>query len=73
MGGYAEGDLERAVCPGCGNSITFNDAAVGDRVDCGECGEKLEVISLYPIDLDYAFEDGDWQEFEDEDWEEEED
>jgi lysine biosynthesis protein LysW len=66
--GYPEGDLERGVCPGCGDSITFNDAAVGDRVDCGECGEKLEVISLSPIDLDYAFEDEDWQDFED--WEE---
>jgi lysine biosynthesis protein LysW len=66
------GGLERGVCPGCGSSLALSDATLGGRVDCGECGEKLEIISLHPIDLDYALEDGDWQEFEDEDWEEEE-
>ncbi len=83
IGGYdGTAGQERGVCPGCGSSIALSVAAVGDRIDCGECGEKLEVISLHPIDLDYAFEEEDWENFEDEedsdddwdeDWEEEED
>jgi lysine biosynthesis protein LysW len=64
--GVFAGDLEGTVCPGCGGLIQLTDPTPGDRIDCPDCGEKLEVISLHPIDLDYAFEDEDWQDFEDE-------
>jgi lysine biosynthesis protein LysW len=74
VGGHSAVGLERGVCPGCGSSIALSGATIGDRVDCRECGETLEVISLHPIDLDYAFDDEDWEDFEDEerdrDWSE---
>ena len=77
---YGKGNLEMGVCPGCGNTIGLSGVAVRYRVDCPGCGEKLEVVSLRPIDLDYAFDDEDWQDFGDEegdedwdeDWKEEE-
>jgi lysine biosynthesis protein LysW len=47
------------MCPGYGSSIALHDATVGDHVDCARCGERLEVIGLHPIDLDYTFEDED--------------
>jgi lysine biosynthesis protein LysW len=61
-----------AECPGCGSTVVLSKGVkVGDRIDC-ECGEELEVISLKPLELDYAFDDEDWEEAEDEEWEEEE-
>lgn len=66
-----------AECPGCGATIRVsNRSKVGDSLDCPECGENLEVISVKPFELDYAFDDEGWEEAEDEagdeDWEYEE-
>lgn len=40
---------------------------LGTLTTCPECEWLLEVISLNPLELDYALGDDDW-----EDWEEEE-
>jgi len=62
------GDMFRALCPDCSEVVELKESVrVGDRVICVECGIELEVLSLYPLDLDYVLED-DW----DDDWEEEE-
>jgi len=56
-----------ARCPACGNSIEVGkEAKQGDRIECLECGELLEVISLKPLELDYALEGGEWEEWEEE-------
>lgn len=73
----ARGGLKVAECPGCeGNIALSKGVKLGERIDCPECGEKLEVISLRPLELDYAFDDEDWEDSGDEDseeeWEEEE-
>lgn len=61
----------RALCPDCGEVVELKESTrVGDRVVCVECGVELEVISLYPFDLDYVLEE-DWGD-EDEDWNEDE-
>ena len=56
----------RAVCPDCGEMIEIKEnMRAGSRVACIECGIELEVLSLYPLELDYALDDewgDDWEE-----------
>jgi lysine biosynthesis protein LysW len=42
---------------------------LGQRITCDNCGAELEIVSLTPLDIDYADEDG---EDLDDDWEEDE-
>jgi len=47
-----------ARCPGCGERIELGkEVKQGYRIVCPECGELLEVISLKPLELDYALEE----------------
>ena len=58
-----------AECPMCGENIRVSSGRkAGDRLECPECGEALEVISLKPLELDYAVDDEDRED----EWEEEE-
>ena len=60
----------RALCPDCSEVVELKESIrVGDRVACAECGIELEVLSVYPLDLDYVLEE-DWDEELDDDWEE---
>jgi lysine biosynthesis protein LysW len=62
-----------AECPECETKIRFAQAPqINETVNCHECGEVLQVISLSPLELDWAYDEEpeDWDE---EDWEEEED
>jgi lysine biosynthesis protein LysW len=68
-----KGGVKMARCPECGNPIEVSkDVKLGANVECPECGTILEVISLKPLDLDYAFGDEEWEEWEEEEEEEEE-
>ena len=50
-------------CPVCGASVPPETWEIGELVDCVECGEMLEVISLSPPQFDVApEEDEDWGE-----------
>lgn len=71
-----------ATCPECDFEIDIDEYDVdkGDTLECDNCGETLEVLSLNPIELevvqDEDDEDEDEDEFdedEDEDQEDEED
>lgn len=72
---------EIGICPGCGARIRFqNKVQVGEFVICDECGDELEVISMSPIKLDWAFEDpfdedfdGDYDDDFDDDWDDDDD
>lgn len=56
-----------ARCPECDGTIVFGTKMkVGGSIKCPECGVKLEVISLNPLEFDYALEDEDWTEEEEE-------
>jgi len=60
-----------AMCPECEAKIDFGnpvEVEVGEQMFCPECDMELEVISVKPLVLDYAFEDD--EDWEDEDWEE---
>jgi alpha-aminoadipate carrier protein LysW len=62
------GGVKMTRCPECESTIALNKGVkLGDYVECPECGTMLEVISLKPLELDYAVGDEDWEE----EWEEE--
>lgn len=61
----------RAECPECGEFVALDDdVRVGDQVVCIECGVELEVLSLYPLVLDYVLAD-EWEDEWEDDWEDE--
>ncbi len=61
-----------AKCPECGNQIQLSkNVKMGALTTCPECDCLLEVVSLNPPDLGYAFGDEEWDEEEDEEEEEE--
>lgn len=51
--------MPKAVCPECEEQV-FVDAECeqGDIVNCDECGAKLEVVGLDPVELDLSEEGG---------------
>ncbi len=65
-----------ARCPECGSTVALGKSVkLGEFIECHECGTMLEVISLKPLEIDYALGDEDSEEWEeeeegDEDWEE---
>ena len=62
--------LSVASCPGCGVNIRLQEPVrLGEFVICDECGDELEIVSMSPIKLDWAFEepfDEDDEEFDEE-------
>jgi alpha-aminoadipate carrier protein LysW len=65
-----------ATCPECDFEIDIDeyDADKGDTLECDNCGARLEVVGLNPIEFDVVSDDDDDDDddFEDEDEEEEE-
>jgi alpha-aminoadipate carrier protein LysW len=62
-----------ATCPDCGRKVVLrSQARVGDEVMCPHCEADLEVVSLDPLELDWAWlepaDDEDWDDdYDDED------
>ena len=47
-------------CPECDEEVTFRKKPrLGQMVSCRSCGEELQVISLRPLELDYALMEND--------------
>jgi len=47
-----------ANCPGCGANIRLREPVrLGEFVICDECGDELEIVSVNPTKLDWAFEE----------------
>lgn len=45
-----ETDIKKIICPDCGAEIIRPaEMAVGDILECGECGTEVEVTSLDPV------------------------
>ncbi len=59
-----------ATCPDCGNEINLGaKPKEGQPVTCPECGADLEIISLEPLELDWAYSDFDEEwDTPDDDW-----
>jgi lysine biosynthesis protein LysW len=58
--------MASTYCPDCDEEIVLNSPTLGYRFTCPHCDADLEVISLDPFELDWAY---DWSEDE---WEEDE-
>jgi alpha-aminoadipate carrier protein LysW len=72
-----------ATCPECDADVEVDEYDVdkGDIISCAECGSKLEVTNVSPVELETAVEEDedeldededadDDEEEEEEDWEE---
>jgi lysine biosynthesis protein LysW len=60
--------MPKGHCPECDADIPFNGAVkTGLEVTCRNCGAFLKVISVSPIEMDWA--DTDW----DDDWDDDDD
>ena len=58
------------ACPECDADVAFTKAPfLGQKKTCPECLSELEVISLSPIELDWAYDYDDYdEEYDDEDF-----
>ena len=65
-----EAKAVKSVCPDCGEEITLRgNIRLGQEVVCPHCDAELEVVETDPLELDWAYDDGDYDdEEEDEDW-----
>ncbi len=62
--------MAMAICPSCEGEIKLaQKIELGQKVRCPHCFEDLEVIETNPIELDWAYEEEDWD---DEDWDDDE-
>ena len=44
------------ACPECGSAIHEGDEPhEGQRITCVQCGARLEVINLVPLELDWFY------------------
>ncbi|MBV9214847.1 MAG: hypothetical protein JO053_01620 [Acidobacteria bacterium] len=49
--------MPTSVCPECTEEVFVDaDCEQGDNVTCDECGSKLTVVGLDPIELDLSEE-----------------
>lgn len=60
-------------CLGCDQSIDLGtEIAIGRQITCPDCETQLEIINLYPIELDWIYDgptiDNDHAGLYDEDW-----
>lgn len=50
--------MPRATCPECGYVVQVSGKPyIGQQVTCEECGARLEVVDLNPLELDWALEE----------------
>ncbi len=60
--------MPTGTCPDCEADVHVDtDTDKGDTVTCDECGTKLEIVGLDPVELDIV-EDDDADEEEEEDY-----
>lgn len=63
-----------AECISCGSEIKFsNQPKMGQTVTCPECDAELEVVWLDPVELDWPFDDDEYDEDDDYDFDDEDD
>jgi lysine biosynthesis protein LysW len=48
----------------------MDNPRMGQKFECPECGDALEVVSVDPLDVDYPYDDEWDDDWEDDDWEE---
>ena len=51
--------MTAGYCPECDSTLPIGRAVEGLRVTCPQCGAYLEVISVSPLEFDWADDDED--------------
>jgi alpha-aminoadipate carrier protein LysW len=55
--------MTTAECISCGTKIRFSpEPKMGHQVTCPECAAELEVVWLDPVELDWPFDEEDFEE-----------
>jgi lysine biosynthesis protein LysW len=49
--------MAKTYCPECDTVISVDDPREGTTITCRECGQKLEIISADPFEVDYPWEE----------------
>jgi lysine biosynthesis protein LysW len=58
--------MPKTYCPECDAVISVEHPRDGAMIDCHVCGERLEIISVDPFEVDFPLDDDDWEEEEEE-------
>lgn len=69
------GERNELFCTDCGARIRDKvPPKLGHQVTCRQCGTKLEVVSVEPLELDFAYDYDDWDDDDDDDdWDDDDD
>ena len=65
--------MEMGFCPECDADISVGSKpSIGQQITCASCGAFLRIISLSPIEIDWADDDFDYdddaEDTDEEDW-----
>ena len=61
--------MAKVDCPNCDAKFELGNRLVGDRFDCPECEVELEVVTVEPPVVSWAYDsdNDDWEQEDDED------
>ena len=63
--------VEKVECPSCGFKIFVGfNPRLGQHFKCQSCSSELEVVSLDPVELDWPYDEDEFDEDEDLDYDE---
>jgi lysine biosynthesis protein LysW len=63
--------VEKAECPSCGNNVIVgSNPRLGQLFKCQSCSSELEVVSLDPVELDWPYDEDEFDDDEELDYEE---
>jgi lysine biosynthesis protein LysW len=63
--------VEKAECPSCGYKVIVGShPRLGQLLKCQSCSSELEVVSLDPVELDWPYDEDEFDEDEESDYEE---
>jgi lysine biosynthesis protein LysW len=61
-------DMVKAECPACNTNVNLGGKPkMGQRLKCNSCGTELEVVWLDPVELDWPYDDDDFDDYDDDD------
>jgi lysine biosynthesis protein LysW len=56
-------------CPECDGELKFDTTpSEGNLITCPQCSAYLEVVSVSPLEFDWAYDDEDYDDIDDEDF-----
>jgi alpha-aminoadipate carrier protein LysW len=52
-----EVEMSSTYCPNCDTVLSVNNPQMSAMIECRECGQELEIISIDPLEVDFPLED----------------